>query len=400
MNFNLDFNLVTSSERRDFIRSKDLSKLTPKEIELCSNYILYGKDEDKDLTSIVDRKEVQIKTKFQSYSKTEPVSLDALLESPTFNESLLRRTSTVYKKVKPKIDREKVKDIPGMKELWAEIDRVQRIIDINTGKVEMPEDYQPLSQKTIYYLKHNLIEMRRDQYLLKDSALPTLPPPQNKATYYRSIQDTQMNYPVYPRGIMRCKNDIDFCEPRSNKGKEVKVKNIEEEILQRQINNKPYFNFLDKNHIYQLILNYWEIKAAIENIPDSPLHGLLWTLDFYIEKANLSEQQLLIVRDKKFRLPNKEISKNLEKELNITHQENYISTIWNKITGLIADAAELNYDEWINRNYDKSWKVCNCCHKELLRDPRNFVKKSKSTDGLTGRCKRCDKEIRQKKKGG
>lgn len=400
MNFNLDFNLVTSSERRDFIRSKDLSKLTPKEIELCSNYILYGKDEDKDLTSIVDRKEVQIKTKFQSYSKTEPVSLDALLESPTFNESLLRRTSTVYKKVKPKIDREKVKDIPGMKELWAEIDRVQRIIDINTGKVEMPEDYQPLSQKTIYYLKHNLIEMRRDQYLLKDSALPTLPPPQNKATYYGSIQDAQMNYPVYPRGIMRCENDKDFCEPRSNKGKEVKVKNIEEEILQRQINNKPYFSFLDKNHIYQLILNYWEIKAAIENIPDSPLHGLLWTLDFYIEKANLSEQQLLIVRDKKFRLPNKEISKNLEKELNITHQENYISTIWNKITGLIADAAELNYDEWINRNYDKSWKVCNCCHKELLRDPRNFVKKSKSTDGLTGRCKRCDKEIRQKKKGG
>ena len=400
MNFNLDFNLVTSSERRDFIKSKDLSKLTPKEIELCSNYILYGKDEDKDLTSIVDRKEVQIKTKFQSYSKTEPVSLDALLESPTFNESLLRQTSTVYKKVKPKIDREKLKDVPGMQELWEEIDRIQRVIDINTGKVEMPEDYTPLSQKTIYYLKHNLIEMRRDQYLLKDSVYPTLPPPQNKATYYGCVQDTQMNYPVYPRGIMRYEHDKDFCEPRSNKGKEIKVKNIEEEILQRQLNNKPYFNFLDKNHIYQLILNYWEIKAAIENIPDSPLHGLLWTLDFYIEKANLSEQQLLIVRDKKFRLPNKEISRNLEKELNITHQENYISTIWNKITGLIADAAGLNYDEWINRNYDKSWKVCNCCHKELLRDPRNFVKKSKSTDGLTGRCKRCDKEIRQKKKGG
>lgn len=400
MNFNLDFNLVTSSERRDFIKSKDLSKLTPKEIELCSNYILYGKDEDKDLTSIVDRKEVQIKTKFQSYSKTEPVSLDALLESPTFNESLLRQTSTIYKKVKPKIDREKLKDVPGMQELWEEIDRIQRVIDINTGKVEMPEDYTPLSQKTIYYLKHNLIEMRRDQYLLKDSVYPTLPPSQNKATYYGCVQDTQMNYPVYPRGIMRYEHDKDFCEPRSNKGKEIKVKNIEEEILQRQLNNKPYFNFLDKNHIYQLILNYWEIKAAIENIPDSPLHGLLWTLDFYIEKANLSEQQLLIVRDKKFRLPNKEISRNLEKELNITHQENYISTIWNKITGLIADAAELNYDEWINRNYDKSWKVCNCCHKELLRDPRNFVKKSKSTDGLTGRCKRCDKEIRQKKKGG
>ena len=143
MNFNLDFNLVTSSERRDFIKSKDLSKLTPKEIELCSNYILYGKDEDKDLTSIVDRKEVQIKTKFQSYSKTEPVSLDALLESPTFNESLLRQTSTIYKKVKPKIDREKLKDVPGMQELWEEIDTVNPGVKEQKVKLKMPVDVKP-----------------------------------------------------------------------------------------------------------------------------------------------------------------------------------------------------------------------------------------------------------------
>ena len=42
MDFNLNFELVTSNERRDFINSKDLSKLTPKELELCANYILYG----------------------------------------------------------------------------------------------------------------------------------------------------------------------------------------------------------------------------------------------------------------------------------------------------------------------------------------------------------------------
>ena len=71
MDFNLDFTLETSNERRDFVASKDLSKLTPKEIELCGNYILYGKDHSDnpeiDGTSCVDRKEVQIKTKFNSY---------------------------------------------------------------------------------------------------------------------------------------------------------------------------------------------------------------------------------------------------------------------------------------------------------------------------------------------
>jgi hypothetical protein len=34
----------------------------------------------------------------------------------------------------------------------------------------------------------------------------------------------------------------------------------------------------------------------------------------------------------------------------------------------------------------------------LLRDPRNFVRKARSIDGLTGRCKKCDKMIREKKK--
>nr|DAD59054.1 MAG TPA: hypothetical protein [Caudoviricetes sp.] len=29
-----------------------------------------------------------------------------------------------------------------------------------------------------------------------------------------------------------------------------------------------------------------------------------------------------------------------------------------------------------------------------MRDPRNFVKKAKASDGLTGRCKKCDKELR------
>ena len=64
----------------------------------------------------------------------------------------------------------------------------------------------------------------------------------------------------------------------------------------------------------------------------------------------------------------------------------------------IDDAAELNYDEWLNRNYDKAWKCCNTCKKELLRDPRNFVRKAKALDGLTNCCKKCNKEERKKRK--
>ena len=110
MDFNLDFDLVTSDERRDFIASKDLSKLTQKEIELCGNYILYGKDHSNnpeiDGTSCVDRKEVQIQTKYSSYRKKKEESLDELTESPTFNEAELKPIHrSVYKNPKPELDR-------------------------------------------------------------------------------------------------------------------------------------------------------------------------------------------------------------------------------------------------------------------------------------------------------
>ena len=170
---------------------------------------------------------------------------------------------------------------------------------------------------------------------------------------------------------MRVENDEDFKNPRIDRNDCSRAIDLDNKIQYYKDSGKPYFNFLDKEHIYQLILNYWDIKIAIENIPDSPLWNLLWTLDFYIEKANLNEQQQLIVRDKKLRLLNREISNNLQKELGIYHQENYVSTIWNKITQLIADAAELNYDEWISKDYDKAWKKCNTCGKELLRSVRN-----------------------------
>jgi hypothetical protein len=63
--------------------------------------VLYGKDPDKNNTSVVDRKEVYIKTRYSSYSQTEPVSLEALMESPTFDESTFTKEKNIYKKVKP-----------------------------------------------------------------------------------------------------------------------------------------------------------------------------------------------------------------------------------------------------------------------------------------------------------
>lgn len=394
--FKLDFSIESSKDRMEAIKSIPLETLTKKELETVTNYVLYGKDEDG--TSIVQRKEIQIKTKFDSYQKEHTTSLDALMESPTFDEGIFQKNKVVYKKVKPTIDREQVKDILGMKELWEAIDRLKNIYDQNSGKKPREENTPVLNQTQLYYLNHQLIELYQQQYQLKDIKFPTVFGKKNKADFHDNPLDYQLSFPILPRGIFSQENDWLFMEPFRITATAAQA-NLERE--QEIINSgKPYLDFRNKDHLYYLIQYYGDLKASAENHPDSIIHNLLWTLDFYIDKANLSDQQRLIVEDKKFRFQNREIRAHLEKELGISHRENYISTIWNKAIDLIIEAVELNYDEYLCKDYKKAWKKCNRCGKLLLRDPRNFVRKSKASDGLTGRCKRCDKEVRQNKKCG
>lgn len=390
--FQLDFSIYSSKDRMEAIKNIDLSSLTKTELETVTNYVLYGKDEDD--TSCVDRKEIQIKSKFNSYNKDKHISLDELMESPTFDENIFLKNKTIYKKVKPSIDRDKAAQIPGMEELWKEIEKMDRILKENTGELEKTKDTPTLNTKQIYYLKHQLIELRTQQYYLMDSYFPTIQIQRNKAEFHGNIIDSQMNYPILPRGTMSSQDDQLFKFPKLDDSPQIKIY-TEGEVEEIKETYKPYFDFRDPLHIYQLIQHYEEIKDCSQKNPDSPLNNLLWTLDFYIDKANLSEQQLLIIRDKKLRIPNKEIAQHLHDELGIYHQENYISTIWNKCVNLITEAVELNYDEYLCRNYDKAWKKCTRCGEYLLRDSRNFVKKAKAADGLTSRCKKCDKEIRQ-----
>lgn len=376
--FLLDFNIYYAEDRLNAIRNIDLASLSPLELETVTNYVLYGKD--KDDSSSVDRKEIQIKTKFSSYQKERTTSLDELMESPTFDENILLKNKNNYKVVKPKLDPAKAALIPGMKELQEDIAKLDDLV--KNGK---------MSPRQRYLLKHHLIQIRSQQYYLYDSKYPTYQIQPNRMEYHTSYLEFQGNYPILPRGVMREENDMEFRFPRLGAYNDVRIY-TDEEVEQLK---GFYIDFRNTEHLYQLIINYEDLKVENEARPDSPIHNLLWTLDFYIEKANLTEQQLFIVNKKKKRYPNKDISAALLKELGISHQENYVSSIWNRCLKLIAEAVELNYDEFLARNYDKAWKVCNKCGRELLRDNRNFVKKSKAADGLTSRCKQCDKLMRK-----
>lgn len=120
----LDFTIPTSTERNAYVSAFTQSnpdyKFSAREAETIANYILYGKDEDG--LSAVDRHDIEIETKYSSWTKRKVESLEGLMEAGaqsdgqySFEPAGLYRLGEGprAKKAKPQIT-EKDEEIPGM----------------------------------------------------------------------------------------------------------------------------------------------------------------------------------------------------------------------------------------------------------------------------------------------
>ena len=392
--FKLDFSLTTAEERNQYIQSNNLSALTPKQLELCANYILYGKD--KTGKSEVDKKNIYINTKYNSYAQRRPESLDSLMENPNFDEGILTRVNKHNKIVKPTIDRKKDADIPTIQDMWENIDQLQHLLDANTGKIDDPTA-KKLTDTQIYRLRHGLIDIRRGQYYLKDIFKPTIGKAVNKLEYIPMPHENEIiwnepdgRYGFAPLGLI----------DDNGLGKQV-FENVREVGYCPDLYNRKaekIIDFRNPNHIYQLFEHYEDLLCGATH-PDNLFGNIARTLDWYIGQANLREQHYIIIAMKKKKCTNKQINKVLTEKCGTTHSENYISTIWTqKICKEIATAAKLHYEAFLARDDDGAWKKCNVCGAIKLRTNAYFVKKNHTGDGLSGRCKCCDRIYRLRRK--
>lgn len=390
-----DFTINLAKDRADYIRkeiSKEKNKLSPKNLEQIGNYILFGKDDNG--TSAVDRKEIEISTKYGSYKKRKVESLDALLESPTFDEGTVLQPGqkSVVKIPKPTFKREDEADIPGIKGLWEAIDRIDRKLKVYKGEVAPEANEKVIDSVAAYNLKHLLIELRREQYTYRDIFKPPInthgPSKKFGGKTFIDWNGENSPYKVLPLGLYN-----------KNWGytKKGKVKGIVENAVPEKTNYS--FDFTNPDHIYHILELYEDLQAYCEHNVEAPLTDLLNTLDFFIEEAKFDEVRTLIIEKKIKKWSNLEIAAKLEKSYNKKYSTNYISTIFKKeICGKIASSAQLFYDKWINRDNNEAWKMCSSCGKLLLKDSREFSKKARSKDGFNTFCKACEKEKRLKRK--
>ena len=437
----LNWALSTSVERNAFL-SKYLSEEpflssppNEDELETLANYILWGKNEEGQ--NIEQEGLVELPRRNSTWTSQNVESLDELTESPTFNENVLFSLNSKLpsKKTREVFSRTNVRSsapaslLPIFETLWRQIDEIELTLnfyELEHGKrtkdprkelldVFTEEDRVKILQRALninqfHYLKlrHLLVELRREQYTIKDSyservLLHNSNPPiqeENDKTFDSDI-------PIWPLGL-NSDNQLSkllfrkFDALAADKVSEKELKQISKFYWEKENEKlawtKNSFDFENLESVYQLFLQLEELGEEEQEF-FSTTNLLIKTLWFYIEEAELTDVQREILNLKIKKEKNQDIAFYINKKYGKTYTVNYISTIFRqKIIPAINNAA--SYHKQIIRSlpFDEEFKVCTKCGRRLLRDPINFVRKSRAKDGLSNHCKACDKREREEKK--
>ena len=352
----LDYSIKSPLERSTFVKElierADPKQLTPQYIELLGNYIL-----DAEVKKNPRAREILTDNRLVTINKRE-TSYEGLVSSFENGEdglyNLFNQDRNVLLEPKIEITQEDIAEIPGLKELRDEIEKVAAQAKRATGKKK-------------YYLIKALIEMRKDQYVLKGFY---------KQTVHRG--------PGSSRGSSRI---------------------ILDENITFDANNEPVsdglVSFFNPDHISALLCNLELLRVGVAGKLNSDFYYLVKDFESLMERT-LQKFPLYekLIKYKIGGKQNLEIQKLLEEEFGIKHSIEYISCLWrNKIPKVIAEAAKEEYLIWYYTNVERGqWKKCNRCGQTKLAHNRFFSKNNTSKDGWYSLCKECRNAKTKEKK--
>ena len=349
----MDFSLETPEERNELVKKiiaeTPPERLTPKYLEKMADYIIFAMDKQ-------ERKEKKILTENRLVTvNRRETSFEGLVSKLENGEDgiynmIAGGDKNIIFSPKVSITEKDLKEIAPLRDLKKAIEEVEEASKKATGK-------------KAYALKKQLIEMRQDQYVIKNA--------------YRK--------PIYCMNLTKSLSKID----------------LDEEIYldeKGEVKSTGLINLFDEKHISLLLCNYSKIKQESMFDFNGDAKWLMMDLDNLTDAALLEKYplyyDLLVYKiDGK---PNTEIQQLLYEKHGIKHSVEYISSLWrNKIPKLIAEEAA---NQWLVFHYTNEergrWKRCSRCGQIKLAHNHFFSKNSTSKDGFYSICKEC----RNKKK--
>lgn len=414
--YSLDYSIERDVDRlqavRDILDSLE-NDPNPTDLEQMASYILYGKDEEG--KNAVQRKETTDSNKrynsFQTASeKTQ--SLDNFLESPTADETIFEpfEKRYIYLKKKTEIRRPKYDkngnlidigdgDIPFMQELWDRIDYIEKIVMANENKIPFTEDIPiiPTSYR-LYQLKHQLIDMRRHQYYLKDSYKPTLrflsiKPPHPQKINFDADSFYWVSQEEWEALLKKPTNSL-----RSKKIEDYETKMVDGALQIKWVVRHQFFDWENPTHIRALIENYSGILMQDWEDLHSWGRTLIFDFDRYVKLIKLSPAREYILLRKIDKAPYPDILAELKEKFNLVYNINHISTIIGReIPEKIANCAKRQ--RLLLETPLSERKQCFKCKKWLPRHNLFFGTNNFRKDGFASNCKECEK-LKRIQKGG
>lgn len=328
----LDFSIEKQTDRAAFLDQYLLSPEfvkrppTSEELETMANYVLWGKNENG--LNARQEKLYDIKSKHSTWDNTANESLENLMEQPGFNEASLQAIGSVPTKATREVfSRSKTLEEcpdhlkPIFTDLFHQIDELDLKInyyDLEHNRRKNPprpqllakfseEEQEKLREAASSwtqhrYLKrrHELVELRREQYSLRDqyAAVHVTPGSPAPVDAYDVSPHFGSDVIVRPAGIVgdavshlvfrTWDNFIPACFSEED------LKTLSDWYWAKQKEDPSgtqfCIDFRELEHVYQLLDNIVEFEGDIGDLPfDSTVPRLLDTLRFYMERAELSE---------------------------------------------------------------------------------------------------------------
>ena len=242
------------------------------------------------------------------------------------------------------ITKKDLEEIPALKQLREAINLWEAKLRTTKGK-------------DAFIIKKALIEMRKDQYLIKNA--------------YRR--------PIIFNKISHSRNIIP----------------LDDKTCRFSSDDRPIpegVSLLDPKVCSAILCNYSRLKQDSSDQFEGDLYYLMDAFD-EISTVALKNFPIYerIVECKIDGLQNIQIQEILQMEFNIKHSVEYISSLWRKkIPKLIASAAEDQYFDWYYQEVEYGkFKKCSRCGQIKLAHNKYFSKNKTSKDGFYSICKCC-----------
>lgn len=339
----LDYTLESPEERRELVEKILAETPNPSEayLETLADYLVLcmEKQEKKERKLLTDNRMATVNKRETSYEGL--VSQLENGEDGIYN-MMTNNKNTIFQP-KVMITKQDVEEIPGMQQLRDAIKMWETKLKSASGR-------------EAFIIKSTIIELRKDQYILKNAYRKPIVP--NKITRSRHDIPLEDDFWFDDEGYI-VPEGVSLCNPK---------------VVSAILCN---YSLCKQESWGEFEKDLWYLMDDFDRVADAALK------DYPLYER--------IVEYKIDGLQNIDIQEKIQTEFGIKHSLEYISSLWrNKIPKIIASEAEDRLLNWYFMNEMKGkYKKCSRCGQVKLAHNKYFSKNKTSRDGFYSICKCC-----------